>query len=81
MTAQVADDAARAEAAPGAARPYVEIAGVGKTYRRARRETHALERTERAHSLSSAKGGEGRPARHSRSGAGGGEEVLPSSRG
>ena len=43
MTAEVADDAARAEAAPGAARPYVEIAGVGKTYRRARRETHALE--------------------------------------
>ena len=48
MTAQVADDAARAEAAPGAARPYVEIAGVGKTYRRARRETHALERIDLA---------------------------------
>ncbi len=30
--------------APGAGRPYVEIAGVGKTYRRERRETHALER-------------------------------------
>jgi NitT/TauT family transport system ATP-binding protein len=44
MTEQVADAAARAEAAPGAAPPYVEIAGVGKTYRRARRETHALER-------------------------------------
>jgi NitT/TauT family transport system ATP-binding protein len=27
-----------------AGRPYVEIAGVGKTYRRERRETHALER-------------------------------------
>ncbi len=45
MTAQVADEAARAAAAltADAARPYVEIAGVGKTYRRARRETHALE--------------------------------------
>jgi NitT/TauT family transport system ATP-binding protein len=45
MTPQVADEAARAAAAltADAARPYVEIAGVGKTYRRARRETHALE--------------------------------------
>ncbi len=40
--------AARALAAAAsmadAGRPYVEIAGIGKTYRRARRETHALER-------------------------------------
>jgi NitT/TauT family transport system ATP-binding protein len=32
------------QTAPGAGHPYVEIAGVGKTYRRERRETHALER-------------------------------------
>jgi NitT/TauT family transport system ATP-binding protein len=48
VTAQVADEAARAAAARDAARPYVEIAGVGKTYRRARRETHALERIDLA---------------------------------
>ncbi len=48
MTAQVADEAARAAATRDAARPYVEIAGVGKTYRRARRETHALERIDLA---------------------------------
>ena len=33
---------------PGAARPYVELAGVGKTYRRDGRETHALERVDLA---------------------------------
>jgi len=43
MTPQVAGEAAPAEAASRPARPYVEIAGVGKTYRRARHETHALE--------------------------------------
>ncbi|TMH49553.1 MAG: ATP-binding cassette domain-containing protein, partial [Betaproteobacteria bacterium] len=32
----------RAPAAPG--RPYVELAGVAKTYRRGERETHAIER-------------------------------------
>ena len=32
----------RTPAAPG--RPYVELAGVAKTYRRGERETHAIER-------------------------------------
>src|SRR5436190_7712651 len=50
MTAQVAGEAARAAAAltAEAAPPYVEIAGVGKTYRRARRETQALDRIDLA---------------------------------
>jgi NitT/TauT family transport system ATP-binding protein len=48
VTAPAAGEAPRAAAARDAARPYVEIAGVGKTYRRARRETHALERIDLA---------------------------------
>ena len=48
MIVPVAGDAARSATAPSAevrfGRPYVEISGVAKTYRRARQETHALER-------------------------------------
>jgi NitT/TauT family transport system ATP-binding protein len=53
MTLRVAyDNALEPAAAPpraaAAGRPYVDIAGVGKTYRRDRRETHALERIDLA---------------------------------
>ena len=43
-----APEPAAPAADPGAARPYVELAGVGKTYRRDGRETHALERVDLA---------------------------------
>ena len=43
-----APEPAAPAANPGAARPYVELAGVGKTYRRDGRETHALERVDLA---------------------------------
>ena len=54
MTLRVVHDQAQASAAPAAAvdaagsRAYVELAGVGKTYRRHGRETHALERVDLA---------------------------------
>ena len=50
MRLRVADDGARSNAVAGNAapaahgRPYVELAGVAKTYRRGERETHAIER-------------------------------------
>jgi len=50
MSLQVAYDGARPNALAGDAapvangRPYVELAGVAKTYRRGERETHAIER-------------------------------------
>jgi NitT/TauT family transport system ATP-binding protein len=50
MSLRVAYDGARPNAAAGNAapaahgRPYVELAGVAKTYRRGERETHAIER-------------------------------------
>ena len=48
MTLRVAYDGEKARdgapaTEPGAGRPYVELAGVAKTYRRHGRETHALE--------------------------------------
>ena len=52
MSLRVVRGGAPEPAAPaadaGAARPYVELAGVGKTYRRDGRETHALERVDLA---------------------------------
>jgi len=52
MTLRVVHDQSAAATPPSvaadAARPYVEVSGVGKTYRRHGRETHALERVDLA---------------------------------
>ena len=52
MTLRVVHDQSAAAMPPSvpadAARPYVEVSGVGKTYRRHGRETHALERVDLA---------------------------------
>jgi NitT/TauT family transport system ATP-binding protein len=48
MSADVAQAPPAAGSATGRARPYVDVSGVAKTYRRGGRETHALERVDLA---------------------------------